>query len=317
VPTVEAGPINWLLINLGNAVQWLWGAIQALFAWLGGILELLSPVLSPVIGGINRVLTVVMDAAYAVLAPLPAWLGLTILSVLCGVFMIVVFRFISNQEAIGRARDRMTAQMLALKLFKDDLGVAFRAQRRLFAQLVWWQWLMLRPMILLILLLLPFVAQMATRYEWRPLRPGEQTIVTLQFPDSTEIPPVRLAASPGIANAVGPVPGGGQLVWRLEAGKPGRYQLEFDLGDRTVSKEFVVSEQRQRVSAERPGRHWMLQLIHPVEPALPTAAGLRFIRIDYPGIASYVDGSGWWILHFFVVSMIAALAMLPFFKVRF
>ena len=150
--------LNWLLINAGDAALAAWAALKSACAAVFGALDaVLNPVLSPVLGFLNPVFTVIGDGVYAVLAPLPVWLGLTLLSAICGVLMMVAFRYTSNQTAIGRARDKMTANLLALKLFKDDLGVAFRCQRRLFGALLYWQWLMLKPIFILIVLLLPGV----------------------------------------------------------------------------------------------------------------------------------------------------------------
>ena len=43
----------------------------------------------------------------------------------------VVFKYTSNQRAIKRARDDIKAHLLALKLFKENTRVIFRAQGRI------------------------------------------------------------------------------------------------------------------------------------------------------------------------------------------
>jgi hypothetical protein len=59
------------------------------------------------------------------------------------------------------------------------------------------------------------------------------------------------------------------------------------------------------------------QLLYPAESVIPAEAGVRSIEIDYPGVESYIYGADWWILYFFVVSMVAALALAPVFKVKY
>ena len=200
------------MLHLGDAAQWLWAILKLVFGTLFGWLDAgLNPVLSPVLSFLNPIFTAVGDAVYAVLSPLPVWLGLTLLSVIAGGFMLVVYRYTSNQAAIGRARDTMTANLLALKLFKEDIRVTFRAQGRLFRALFYWQWLMLRPMFIMVVLLLPVFAQMGTRYQWRPLHPGEQALITVRLksnPGDVGAAAAELDPSPGLASAVGPVPGG-------------------------------------------------------------------------------------------------------------
>ncbi|MCK4340829.1 MAG: hypothetical protein KAY37_03805 [Phycisphaerae bacterium] len=311
--------VNWLLINAGNAGLWLWDVIKAFF---GGVFEfldmVLNPVLSPVFAVVNPICTWSCDGVYAVLSPLPVWLGLTVLSAVCGVFMLIAFRYTSNQTAIGRARDTMTANLLALKLYKDDIRVAFRSQRRLFAALLRWQWLMLRPIVILVVLLLPIFAQMGARYQWRPLYPDEQTTIKVCLnPEFNDPPEVLLQASAGLVEVVGPVAGDGELVWRVRGGEPGRHTLHFDTDGTVVEKELVVSENFERVSAKRPGRRWTSQILHPIESPLPADSPVQSIEILYGSVDSWIYGADWWILYFLEISMITALLCLPFFKVRF
>jgi len=315
--------INWILLNAGYAALWLGHAIAVVFGTVFGALDaLLNPVLARIVAVVNVAGTWVGDIVYAVLRPLPVWAGLTILSAVCGVLMLFAYKLLSNQAAIGRSRDRMTAQMLALKLFKDDIGVAFRTQGRLGGALLKWQWYMLRPMVLLVILLLPVFAQMGTRYQWRPLHPGEQTLITLRVRPDAKLSEADLAGASleptrGLADILGPVPGGGALVWRARGGLPGRYTLTFNVGGETVEKDLVVGSGLHKVSAERPSWHWTAQILHPLEWPLPGDGPVERIEIGYPGVQSYIYGANWWILYFFIVSMGVAILLLPFVKVRF
>ena len=136
-------------------------------------------------------------------------------------------------------------------------------------------------------------------------------------PSSEESTQAVLRAHPGVRVEVGPVPGGNQFVWRVRAGQLGRHGLQFDVGSAVVEKEFVVAEGFERVSALRPGHDWTSQLIHPVERPLPTASPMESIEILYPSLESRVYGADYWLLTFFVISMIVALILSPVFKVKF
>jgi hypothetical protein len=311
--------LNWLLIHLGNAAQGLWGAIKLVCAtaW-GGLDAVLNPVLSRVLAVLNPVCTVLGDAVYAVLSPLPVWLGLTLISAVAGVVMLVAFRYTSNQKAIGRARDDITANLLALKLFKDEIGVTFRSQGRILGALARLQWHMFRPVLIMLLPMLLLLGQMGVRYQWRPLQPGEVALICLYLdPAQTDVPAVTLEPSPALRVEAGPVPGGGELVWRVRAGEPGRHRLRFDVAGTTLEKELVVGGGFQRVSAERLAAHWTSQILHPTERLLPAGGPVASIEIAYSGVHSYIYGANWWILYFFIVSMAFALLFKPVFKVRF
>jgi hypothetical protein len=324
--------INSLLLWAGDTALWLGRVLYALLAAVfGGLSDLLNYVLSPVLTWANPVCTALADGVYAVLGVLPIWLSLTLLSAIAGVIMLIAFRYTSNQKAIGRARDDITANLLALKLYKDEIGVAFRSQGRLLGALGRLQWHMLLPVLIMALPLIMGVAQMGLRHQWRPLRPGEEALVTLRLkpdPARTHEQTLRLyenttlAPSPGVSerepgDLVGPVPGGNALVWRFRAGEPGTHVLKFAVDGETHEKSLVVGEPFQPVSAERPGHAWTAQLLHPREKPLPAKAPVASIEISYPGVESYIYGADWWVLYFFVVSMAAALIFKPMFKVRF
>jgi len=266
---------------------------------------------------IGLTVSMIGDGVYAVLSPLPVWLGLTLISAVIGVVMLLAFRYTSNQKAIGRARDDITANMLALKLFKDELGVTIRSQGRVLGALVRLQWHMLRPVFIMLLPMLLLLGQMGVRYQWRPLHPGEESLIRLHLDSAaTEVPEVTLEPSPGVRVEAGPVPGGGELVWRIRAAEPGRHLLRFNVAGATLEKELVVGDGFQRVSAERLGSRWTSQILHPTERLLPRGGPVASIEITYNGVQSYIYGANWWILYFFVVSMAFALLFKPIFKVR-
>lgn len=311
--------INWLLINGAGAGHWLWDVIVTFFGAVFAVCQaVLNPVLSPLLSLVTPICTVLGDALYTLLSPLPIWLGLTLLSVAGGVVMLIAFRYTSNQAGIGRARDDISAHLLALKLFKENVRVTFRAQGRLLKALLRLQWHLLRPVLIMLLPMLLALAQMGVRYQHRPLRPGEQTLIRLRLkPHQAEAPAAELEPSPGITESVGPVPGGGELVWRIRAGQPGRYTLRLNVGGHEVEKELVVGEGLQRVSAVRPGHRWTTQILHPVEAPLPTDWPAESVEVLYADIDSWACGTDTWVVYFFVVSMISALLLKPFFRVRF
>jgi hypothetical protein len=49
------------------------------------------------------------------------------ISIVIGFLMVIVFRYTSDQKAIGRAKDRLKAHLLAVRLFQDQLPVVMRA----------------------------------------------------------------------------------------------------------------------------------------------------------------------------------------------
>lgn len=311
--------VNWLLINGANAVLWLWGLIKSLLVGFFSALDtVLNPVLSPVLALLNPICTTIGDAAYAVLGLLPVWLGLTIISALMGIVMLVAFRYVSNQVAIGRAKDDIKANLLALKLYKDELRVTFQAQGRLLWAVLRLQRYILTPVLVMLVPMLLCLTQMGIRHQWRPLHPGEQTLIRMRLAGDAGNPfVVQLEPNAGVVAEVGAVPGGGELVWRIRGGEQGRHTLRFNIAGQEIEKELIVGTDFQRVSAARVGPNWTGQLFHPAERRLPGDGPIRSIEITYPAVDSWIYGANWWVLYFFVISMGAALLLKPLFRVRF
>ncbi len=321
--------ISRILLGAGDAALAAWETIHSgLGACAGAVDAWLGPVLSPMLATLNPPCTWLADGIYAVMSPLPIWAGLALLSAVTGFIMLVVFRYASNQEAIGRAKDDIKANLLALKLFKDDLGVTFRAQGRLFWAVIRLQRYVLTPVLLMLLPMLLGLSQMGTRYQWRPLLSGEQTLVKMKFAAAHQSPSdVFIEPNPGVIVELGPLPGAEDLVWRIRGAAPGRYLLRFNVDGEIIKKELVIGDEiphanasAQRVSGARVLADWTTQLFHPIERRLSpsvSSASVESIIIDYPDLDSWVYGSDWWLAHFFIVSMLTALIFKPLFKVKF
>ena len=311
-----------LLMFLGDCALALWGSLKGGFAWIGSALDaVLNPILSPLLGWVNPVCVKIGDACFAAIGTLPAWLGITLFSAILGVVMLFAFRHLSNQAAITRAKDDIKANLLAMKLFRDDLRVVFVSQLRLLAATIRLQRYVLAPVLWSLPPMMFILAQMGLRYQWRPLHVGERAIVKLRAAsDASGLDGVTLAPNENVEVEVGPVPGGGEWVWRIRAKNAGRHTLRFHMPGAEsgeISKEVVVGDSLSRVSAMRPGSHWLDRLFHPVETPFTKNSPIRDIEIIYPSVESYVSGADYWVVFFFIVSMITALVFAPVFRVKF
>ena len=89
-----------------------------------------------------------------VLAPvgfLPGWLSNTIISAVTGIALLIIFKYTSNQNAIGKVRDGIKANLLALWLFKDSIIVTLQSQGRVFKGAFLLLFHALRPMLVMII----------------------------------------------------------------------------------------------------------------------------------------------------------------------
>ncbi len=250
----------------------------------------------------------------------PGWVSATVVAAFTGVLMLAMFKYTSDQNAIKRVRKDIDANLLALKLFKDSARVALKAQGRVldgaFSLLV----LAVVPMLVMALPMTLLLAQLALWYEARPLAPGEEAVISLKLGGGATAPwpTVGLEPTEAVEVIAGPVRmrKEREVCWNVKAKKPGGHRLLFQVGDQSAAKEFAVGDGFMRVSTERPGWEWWKILLNPWEKPFRPGEPVRSIAINYPERSSYTSGSGYWVIYWIVVSMVAALCFKGVLKVN-
>ena len=165
------------------------------------------------------------------------------------------------------------------------------------------------------------LGQLGLWYQFRPLQSGEQALVvaTLNSSMNTPWPETSIDLPDGSQVLTGPCrvnKDRQEIWWTIQAGEPGRDPIAIHLDDKEFSKEFVVGEDLQRVSAMRPSRQWLDLTLHPWEKPFEAESPVQSIEIRYPSRLSFTHGTDWWVVYFFIVSMVAALLFKPLIKVK-
>lgn len=273
----------------------------------------------PAMWTINRILTNVFDVIYAPLNLLPRWASLSLLSCLVGLIALVVVKYCSNQRAIARVKDDIKANMLAIKLFKDELRVMFQAQRRLIWAALRMQYHMLPPLLVMLVPIVLIAAQMGLRYQWRSLRAGEETLLNVAVADRSDWSnfDLEIGKHPGfeVFDRVRAVEDGA-VTWRLKPKRDGVHLIEVTQGGAAFTKELAVGGGVDRVCPVRPGRSFFDRLLYPAEQPFAADSPVQSITVNYPPRESWYAGADWWLLWFLVVSMVFALVLKPVLKVK-
>ena len=255
-----------------------------------------------------------------IIAALPGWLSNTIISAVVGVVLLIIFKYTSNQRAIGRIRDDIKANMLTLKLFKDSMSVTLKAEGRVFAGAGLLLLHAIRPMLVMIVPVSLLLAQLGMWYQSRPLLPGEETVVTMKLNGNIETPwpNVAIESIPAADIRTGPVRvfNEREICWKIKASEAGRHRIIFQVDQQRVEKELAIGSGFMRVSAKRPGWHWADILLYPWEKPFGPDSLVQSISINYPDRLSKTSGTDWWLIYFFVASLVFALIFKPFLKVR-
>lgn len=318
------GLLETTLIQVAGAVRAGWDYAAIGLGWIGRTLEsLLQPVLKPLLGFLNPMCTAIGDVVFGMFESYLPLVGLTVISIVAGVVMLIAFRYLSNQTGIARAKDDIKANLLALKLFKDDLRVALKAQLRILWALLRLQRYILVPVLWMGLPTMLLLSQMAMRYQWRPLEVGDRFLFTIEASDAGELARnVAVEFPQGIEAEVGPIADKDDMTWRLRAAQAGHSAINISNGSISTSKEIVVGGgPGKRVSPTLPDSRWTAMLLYPVELPVPGESGaggyIKGISVNYPPSKSVIYGSDYWVLTFFIISMASALLLKPLFKVRF
>src|ERR1044071_5350658 len=143
--------------------------------------------MAAIVAILNAVLTFLFGLLHGVVKWLGPFWSLVVISALGGILLVWIFGKVSNQAAIQKTRNRLSSELIALRLFKDDLRVFFGIQ---FQVLVWTAKYLrhsLVPMLILMVPALIILIQLNLHYGSRPLRVGEQTLVKVKLRAPAEI----------------------------------------------------------------------------------------------------------------------------------
>ena len=254
-----------------------------------------------------------------VLSPLAEWplTALVLVSVLAGILMAVLFRYTSSQRRLRRVADLIRAQVLAIKLFQDDLGTMFGCLGRLLGYTGLRLILSLPPMLVMLVPFVLVLTQLATWYEHQPLAPGETAAVRLDVsPDNwQQLSDPALDAPDEIIVDAKPLRDAADrtIYWRIHGSEATQGTIGWNLDSERVEKQIVISDRPQRlcaVSVRRPGQGWWDQVLHPVEPPLEADSAARSVEVSFPTRSTPLFGWDvpWWGT-FLIVSIAAAMAV--------
>lgn len=253
--------------------------------------------------------------------------GLLAISTLTGLMMLAIFRFTSKQEEIARVKDKIKAHFMEVVLFKDSLGLVFRAQKDILKCNLFYLKYFLKPLLIMIFPVIIILVQMGYRYEHRPLLPGESAIIALRlnalqlngddfFPNSKEVS-VSVPDGLKIETPALRIPSEGEINWRIGAEKEGIYDLVFNISGEKVIKKIVVNNTLTKLSTKRSQYSISDIVLNAGELPLSKNSLVNSIEVKYPPVIMRIFG--WnihWLIVFFVVSILSGFMLKGVLKVH-
>lgn len=242
------------------------------------------------------------------LTSLSATSAVTLVALVIGLLMVVVFRYTSDQKAIRVAKDHLKAHLLAVRLFQDQLPVVLSSYRKIIAGTGRYLALAFKPLLFLILPLTLVIMELDRYLGATPLQTGQAFLLTAHAVDPDSLNNLSLQLPPQMTTTAPPVhiPVDNEVVWRVIAKREGNYDVTVVAAGQILSKRAVVSSGLARLSPVRLRGEFWKRIFVSAEPALPNASPIESITLNYPSRNIYFAWTEWnWIWLFFVLSLLA------------
>ncbi len=238
-----------------------------------------------------------------------------------GTLMVLAFRYASDQAAIRRAKDRIEAHLLAVRLFQDHIGVVLRSYARMVQAALAYLRYSLAPLALMVIPFGLIFSQLQMRLGWASPRPQERFLLTARVVPNAVLDDVSLHL-PKELRLLAPsvrIPARGEISWRIEAEQYGVFSARVAAAGESFSKQITIRSDLAPLPIARVRSSIRQAVLYPGEVPLPRAGPLEAIELKYPPAPGFeVAGyrMGWWVL-FFVFSFMFALVIKPLMRTEF
>ncbi len=244
------------------------------------------------------------------------------LSLITGIFMLIIYKFTSNQVGIRRVKDKIKAHLMEIRYYKDDLKIILRAQGKILRYNLTYVKYSLVPFAVMVIPIIMLLAQMNLWYGYTPLKEGDSVLIAAKLSDKMgdPMPDISLDLPQGLELESPPmkISFEREIDWRIKVKKNGSYTLRFKSSQEEIEKEFIASEEDRliRISPKRFDPNILEEFLYPGEKPLPKDSAIESIEIKYE--LGSIPLFGWnihWIIYYFVFSVAFGFALKGLFKV--
>jgi len=241
-----------------------------------------------------------------------ATIGLSVISIIAGLLLILAYKKISFQGAIAKTKRNIHGALLESIVFKHDTFQCLQAQRRMFFSGGRYLLLAVPPILILAIPSIFLLAELQTRYGYRSVKSGESFIVHAKVKNPKLVNATELIVDPAVSVA-GPVRSlkTSEIYWRLSADKSGVFNATINVsGVPVISQQIAVGESVERLAPEHYYSGWQ-QLLFPLDISsnAPKDA-FNQIQFSYPERKlSFLGFEMNWVFIFLIISMCAGLVV--------
>jgi len=251
----------------------------------------------------------------------PLWY-LFVFSLLTGIFMLLIFRYTSNQKKIKETKDKIKAYLIEVRIFNEDLGILLSAQKNLLFYNAKYLIHALKPLLFMIVPVSIILIQLQGWFGYKPLVIGESTILKVKVTDEGRkmISNLSIKTDRGLVVETPPLRNSEEreVAWRIRANEIGEHTIIIKAQDYSFQKKVVISDkQLARVSPSVVGSSPLEIIFNPGEKPITKNPLIKRIEVGYPFRS--IEILGWrihWLVLFFVFSIISGFAFKGVFGVE-
>ena len=270
---------------------------------------------------LNNILNKTFDLFFSPFRALnPLW-GLSIISFITGIIMLIIFRYTSNQDGIKKAKDKIKAYLLEVRLYKDDMGLMLNAQKNILKHNFTYMKYSVIPMLVMMIPVVLILIQLNFRFGYSPLKPGDDAIVVLNMNKGINVNGIeaKVITHPGIEveTPILRIDERKEVDWRIRAKEYGNFDLEFQIGGEKFHKNIKVTDKLTMISPKRVSSGFFDLIFNPAEKPIKKNSVVESIEIRYSPTDLNVFGYKiHWLVIFFVLSIAFGFAFKGVFGVQ-
>jgi hypothetical protein len=266
----------------------------------------------------NAITSAVFDILLAPWGHGLPWLDLVLWSAIAGVGALFIYKKISNQEGIARAKDGVKMHLMEIRLWRHDLRIVAVATLKTLAKNGLYLAHNIVPMFVLIVPMMILLFQLVAHFAYSPATVGSEELlrVQLQAEAGAKATDIELTLPDGVVQVAPPVrTPDGEAYWRLRADAPGDHKIVLAVGDQKLEKIWAVGGDARKVPVMR--TRSLVGILYPGEAGIPANSPFYSVGLDVPArsLPFLPDGEMGVLVAFLVLSLAFGFGLKDFFGV--
>ena len=231
--------------------------------------------------------------------------GLTLLSAVVGVLILVLVGLSTPQSLVEKARNKMASAIYEIRLYLDSPKRIILSQGRLIASSFGYVLAMLPAFLLMSIPIWILYLQLEPRLGMDPLEIGEQAVLSVHTGDANAGSTVELLPSDSFEVGGKVENSAGETHFQIMPKAAGLHVLEVKTSLGTLAKKIAVGKGHMVYPDRSSGSHYWGEAWGTEKRLIPKADGASQISIGHPASSRRFLGMPWWIYSLIVMTLAA------------